>query len=208
MEKGSPDSYLSEEDARKGINLSCLINLLNLFLVFVIALLIILPNLLPASKPAPAANANREMRLMSVAMESYYIDHNQYPYPAMGSSWAVVSDGGVSQPAVGYTPHSLTTPIVHIASLPKDPFNTSRSYDPNIPSTFCFRYATTPITCWILCSNGPDGDADFDLKEYVDLKNGAGCDIGKYLSHQGGKWIEYDPTNGMKSNGDLFRTGP
>ncbi len=208
MEKGSPGSYNFEDDGPKGLNLACLIPVIivTCLLVFVFAAPVFIPNIFwPETRPS-VSTANAEMRNMAVSMESYYIDYGQYPFPASGASWAVVS-GATTEALVGYTPHSLTTPVVHISSLPDDPFNSSATQNPNIPSSYCYRYATTPATCWILCSNGPDQDIDMPLKRYVDL-NDCGCDITKFLSQYGGPAIEYDPTNGSNSNGDIIRTGP
>ncbi len=156
---------------------------------------------------ARSAAANAEMRNMAVSMESYYIDYEMYPYAAQGDTWAPVIPSATDAPSVGYTPRSLTTPVVHISSLPDDPFNRGARQNPDIPKTFAYRYAAQIGKGWILASNGPDKDADMDLAAYVDPKQ-ADCDIEKYLLHFGGTAVEYDPTNGKISNGDIYRTGP
>lgn len=190
-----------------------LIELLIVVAIIGILAAIAIPNFLNAQIRAKVATAESEMRNLSIPLEAYYIDYNQYPFANAGAGWPPVNAGSVTNVSVGFTPKALTTPVVQISSLPDDPFNSLGTQDTNVPDTFCYRYATTPITCWILVSNGPDQNnvpADGVVESnYVDI-NSAACDIARFLTHYnaGGTGIEYDPTNGTTSKGDILRTGP
>ena len=95
----------------------------------------------------------------------------------------------------------LTTPVDHQSSIPFDPFAPKR--DSYWARTY--RYATNGKTCWILTSLGEDKDADMVVEDYIRSASG---DIRLYLFQFGGPYVEYDPTNGTISDGDVFRTGP
>ena len=57
-----------------------------------------------------------------------------------------------------------------------------------------------------MTSAGPDRDQDMILEDYIRSASG---DIRLYLTQFGaGAAVEYDPTNGLGSSGDVFRTGP
>lgn len=159
---------------------------------------------IPHGSPVRArvATANAEMRNLAVALESYDIDHDQYPVPAAALSWEVTP---TLEPLSGFVPRVLTTPIVYTSSLPDDPFCLDHP-DLTIPASFSYRYAALPPTCWVLASNGPDGDADCDLHAWVTGEN-----LGRpegYFTHLGGPWPLYDPSNGTTSNGDILHWGP
>lgn len=149
----------------------------------------------------PVATAHAEMRNLAVALESYYIANGSYPFPAGADSWAVTAS---TEPVEGYTPRSLTTPIVYTTILPDDHLRTA-TVDPSLPSTFAYRYATWPRTCWILASDGPDGDADIPLIEF--FSEDVLCDPNRFFIHYGGNQVLYDPSNGATSSGDVVRWG-
>lgn len=160
------------------------------------------PYIMRSPGGAKTAIANSEMRHMAVGLETYYIDHGMYPLPDQ-EGWVAIT---VIGPASGFTPRALTTPVSHQSTLPDDPYRKAR-FDANKPETFAYRYAANPQSCWIMASDGPDERPDIDLFEFVD-PDGCGCDINLLLTHLGGKYAVYDPTNGTGSAGDIIRTGP
>jgi hypothetical protein len=98
----------------------------------------------------------------------------------------------------------LTTPIAYLNEAPIDPF--SREEEQH------YRYGIHPVGGgpWIIVSNGPDGDEDLDVNLFG-LHTGRQTASNYYDSvHYGYEKplieYKYDPTNGMKSNGDIIRT--
>ncbi len=152
--------------------------------------------------PAKVARAKSEIRNLAVALEKYYIENNSYP-PAVDGEGTIVpfSEDGLDL-SWGHVPWLLTTPVGYQSSIPHDPFRPregagwSRTY----------RYATKAKEYWIMASAGPDLDQDMLLQGYIRSASG---DITRYLTQYGkGTAVEYDPTNGVMSSGDVFRTGP
>jgi hypothetical protein len=142
------------------------------------------------------------LRTIAIALECYYIDNSCYPPAADATGkWVIKSASGEHYNS-GYVSWILTTPIAYLRDVPRDrfappsPLNGSEGY----------RYAATYSGYWILTSRGPDGDDDMVPEDYILSASG---DITRYVSHFGpGRAVEYDPTNGVGSNGDIFRTGP
>ena len=161
------------------------------------------PNSLCYNTLPPSVQTKREIRNLAVAQETYYIDNDIYPPAADRDGYLVLVDSATGATS-GYVSWLLTTPIAHQASLPNDPFS-PRVYG-NAPRLY--RYATNGLACWIMASVGPDGELDSDFEAYVSVDECA-CDITRWATHLGGSGgIEYDPTNGTESRGDIFRTGP
>ena len=139
------------------------------------------------------ARPEAEMRQTATALETYYLDHHSFPL-AMDENGKLVPKGedGVSS---GYVSWPLTTPVPHLTSLPYDAFNIEQRN---------YRYATNLKSCWILASDGPNRQPDLEVDKYV---GSASCDleiaIPNFLID-----YTYDPTNGTKSSGDIWRTGP
>jgi len=80
----------------------------------------------------------------------------------------------------------LTTPVAYIEAIDRDPFNDHYQYH-------------TDGGRWFLCGAGPDRDSDLDPSAVIE----GGKEIGFLLQEQ-----SYDPTNGTRSNGDMWRYGP
>jgi len=147
------------------------------------------------------ARAKSEIRNLAVALELYYDDHTAYP-PAVNEKGEAIpfATKGPSVSA-GFVSWMLTTPEAYAGSIPFDPFR-----DRKVESwARAYRYATDGKTGWIVVSRGPDRDFDMDLAAYI---TDASCDITRYLTQFGGTQVEYDPTNGGLSSGDVYRTGP
>ena len=182
-----------------------------LVVVVVISLLtaIAVPNFLAAHIRAKVSLVENDMRVVAMALESYAVDHNQYP-PATGVG--VYKGAG---PAWFATPVSLrliplTTPIGYISSVPQEAFAPYRAIgqeDLTIYDTFDYVDArSVPVYgCgltsggeWRLASAGPDGVLAF-----------GGCALTQLIHPAANIYgVDYDPTNGIVSAGDLVRVGP
>lgn len=102
-------------------------------------------------------------------------------------------------------PGSITTPVAYVKTLPVDPFSPGpdRSY-----RYMLYRGGDFPVS-WILAGCGPDGDYDLPIYDF-------GREIGRMeksprdpLGYHGFPrpviTYQYDPTNGLRSDGDLIR---
>jgi len=178
-----------------------IIELAIVLIVLAIVTALTLPHFLPPPSRPPFIKVRSEFRSLAVALESYYIDNTSYP-PAINENGRMVPfTKGAYSSSTGFVPWLLTTPIIYMKTIPFDP------YGPNVPRNWSrtYRYATNGKGCWILASVGPDEDEDMDPAYYVRDASG---DITQFLTQFSGSYVEFDPTNGSISNGDVYRTGP
>lgn len=153
------------------------------------------------SIPFKVKRVKADMRSMATALESYFVDCSSYPAWVFGNDPLAVNKASAtrSMPSLrlgvnvggGIAPITLTTPIAYMTRYFADPFVES-STEPQ--PTFVY-YADT--NGWILVSPGPDGDYDIDpeLDYRSDIPQPSELIVSK----------GYDPTNGLMSNGDIFR---
>jgi hypothetical protein len=168
-----------------------------------------------------------DMRMMAVAIESYYVDNNVYPAFGMGpqSVNSILGKGTAAAQMPGFRLPTgklmtLTTPIAYITTYPPDPFTTSgkATYaywsatpgkpDPAgavIPAAKVQPGASIAFG-WILVSPGPDGDYDL-LGEWSAYDPRVPQPSPRLLTgnNKKGSAFTYDPTNGLTSNGDIWR---
>lgn len=103
--------------------------------------------------------------------------------------------GGFS---TSWTPHTLTTPVAYIWAYPMDPFADT------VGATYGY---AAPHSSWILWSPGPDRDENApdgpgDVGGCVEIVfDPEGRTPSEGLTNR-----TYDPTNGVRSNGDIVRT--
>lgn len=188
-----------------------LIELLIVVAIIAILAAIAIPNFLQAEIRAKVARAHSEIQTLFTATEAYEVDNNTYP---MTNGWFpgsnITINGGIPDRNGSYecyfgnyppnvnVPASpyLTTPISYIASIPMDPFNgpTPRTYayysepgtpnsDPGLQDAMWYQWYSV----------GPDGLWDSDPL------------INKLIFE--GRSMEYDPSNGTVSNGDIQVVG-
>ncbi len=187
-----------------------------LVVVGVVAVLaaIAVPNMLEAQVRAKISRAKADMRALAVAIESYGVDHGDYPI-----AWGLQVEGRDSL-------QSLSTPVAYMASGDvEDPFaksNRSRYEsvllyeDVNdegrmIESPPQSKYSAppdgAPIKWWWIASRGPDQGFGFGAPvqdpEGNLWKKFYKCDLDP------GAWLTvvYDPTNGSVSLGNIYRAG-
>jgi type II secretion system protein G len=193
-----------------------LIELLIVVLIIAILAAIAVPNFLEAQIRSKVSRAKADMRTITTAIESYFVDHNQYPNDCEhGWPW--------------YPTYLLTTPISYLGSrdfvdpfLSKDSGGSANYYklyryinylanNPDAkwrslpdndwrPSVSTEEYAggLAKYGFWRLSSVGPDRFASYD-NGLDDVSN----------TGPGWPWFSncmvYDPTNGTISCGDIMR---
>jgi prepilin-type N-terminal cleavage/methylation domain-containing protein len=179
-----------------------LIELLIVVAIIAILAAIAVPNFMEAQTRAKVSRAKTDMRTIAVALESYCVDNNEYPYP--------ISPYKESLSIV----HELTTPVSYLSSVALlDAFPPKfEDLDPPpppgyLPTYFYDNYSGAfstgnPVferhkfTGFCLASVGPNRkwDAVVLLPLFIGTE-----DERKYLR------LLYDPTNGTGSSGDIGR---
>jgi type II secretion system protein G len=177
-----------------------LIELLIVVAIIAILAAIAVPNFLEAQVRSKVARTQSELRILSLALETYRIDNARYPRADLGTR--------VEQRLPG-----LTTPVAYLTSLPQDPFFKSAPTQLGGTSPV-YVYASGNIyfgnatlfnntqyigTIYSVAGRGPDRDINFGgycMAHPIALQSGA---------HLRGA---YDPTNGTISPGDIIRLSP
>jgi len=185
-----------------------LIELLIVVAIIGILAAIAIPNFLLAQVRAKVSRVKADMNGLAVALESYRVDQNAYPYfdnPTYGfpSRYNEIS----------YRLIHLTTPMAYLKTIHlSDPFLEQGAdsysdgfmrYEYNYRNHEVWRSGSYPwVKCsaWVLNSIGPDQSPNQGLLTEMwarGLMDGvAGVEV-----------IIYDPTNGTVSVGDIPRTG-
>lgn len=186
-----------------------LIELLIVVAIIAILAAIAIPNFLAAQVRSKVSRTKADMRSVSTAIESYFVDNNDYPFTS-GEYIPPIF------PGMKLTP-GMTTPIAYISSLPKDPFGESAGYDvyKQYGTTEDYWYSTKRYydrnswpwhvypsggtsgnpAMWVLQSKGPDhawSQGDYPGVLEVDMPY---------------PWL-YDPSNGTVSRGNIAISGP
>lgn len=135
----------------------------------------------PGSVRRKRNQVKADLRSIATAIETYYADHGAYP-PMIEKDAFPVS--------------YLTTPFAYLSDKSYlDPF----AQDENETCTYLL---LDNKSFWIVISCGPDGDKDLILQKITQNENlKQRDDLRRFLSE-----FAYDPTNGLTSNGDVFRT--
>ncbi|MBN1477073.1 prepilin-type N-terminal cleavage/methylation domain-containing protein [Candidatus Sumerlaeota bacterium] len=181
-----------------------LIELLVVVAIISILAAIALPNFIEASTRARVTRAKADMRTIAMGIEMYRVDHNRYP-PAQGVGvhLAPIFANPVAKRLV-----PLTTPVAFLTSIPLDPFpprDVAFGDPAELPLYNAYDYvdadhefhtgsALTSGAQWRLCSAGPDLVMAFG--GYL-----AGSNPANPLG------VDYDPTNGVLSAGDICHVG-
>ena len=180
-----------------------LIELLIVVAIIGILAAIAIPNFLQAQVRAKYGRVLSDMRTVATALEVYNVDSNDYP-PGF-TNWNIWT----RNPSLPYDPLIvLSSPIEYLTSIPRDPFFITDVYDPDNPGAGPYWYWRIPTTdpnfgmgagrfrktAWRLAGAGPDGRHGGTLSGYDTV-----YEI---------NWLEYDPTNGTVSIGDVMRWGP
>ena len=180
-----------------------LIELLVVVGIIAILALIALPNYLLAQTRAKTAAVKSDLRVLAGGLEMYLTDSNHYP-PASGVGWYYTSPfaNPVSRRLI-----LLTTPVSYLTSVPGDRFPPREGYavpDPEPYDTYDYVDADAfpPLGSGItsggayrIASAGPDLYQAYGGRPFYQVDAN---EVG----------VEYDPTNGVISQGDIVRVGP
>ncbi|MEN6626543.1 MAG: prepilin-type N-terminal cleavage/methylation domain-containing protein [Candidatus Sumerlaeia bacterium] len=165
---------------------------------------IAIPNFLESCSPrSPVSRSHMHMRSLELALESYKVDNGVYP--SMNNLREIEQ-------------RLLTTPIAYLSELPIDNFREKAGLDDKRYRIYVSTVATssTTKTKWMVSSIGPDLLANTsgyrspeDVRANEALPRPAiGVDRdGKVIGSSGYGGLFYDPTNGTKSYGDIYKWG-
>jgi prepilin-type N-terminal cleavage/methylation domain-containing protein len=187
-----------------------LVELMVVISILSILSLILLNNYLESTVRARVARVSNDLRVVASALEIYHMDNNAY-LPFVRSGQGSLVNRVIVPMSVRLSP--LTTPISYISAVPRDQFETVATTDGS-PLVFfdTFDYADvaslqrlgirdgaglTSGGMWRLSSAGPDR---------IQAYGGTTAETGWTSTNLLG--VDYDPTNGTVSAGDLVRTGP
>lgn len=141
--------------------------------------------------------ANKGIRSLAMALESYHADAGEYPAGIRMDDIFGISDYRYLSmeleripPIPYFVPIELTSPVAYLSSIPSDPWG-----DPGGRS-WPFPYARIGES-WILISAGPDWSYQIDPAR--DLNPDDPTDTSNLIAKT------YDPTNGVVSTGDIWR---
>jgi len=176
---------------------------------------LLMPNYLDTAHRSPQNRVKSDLRSIATAIESYYVDHRRYP------DWSIESDSNVFTVAStarksgeervptfrfraedGRSIAHLTDPTPYLTEYFHDPF----APDPRMtfaywPHEFIYE-GRLASNGWIAWSPGPDGDYDITIENVASLYDSTG----RVPSIELLECCTYDPTNGSKSSGDIYRT--
>lgn len=188
-----------------------LIELLIVVAVVAILAAIAIPNFLQAQIRTKVSRAKSDLRTIATALELYRVDQNDYP----PNTHADFGDFGPNNlPYNGLLRYNLTTPTDYLVSRDlRDPFVPPQFLQTK-PDQLFYTYQnirwyrgiypgdyrpSVPATGWIL----PDGRTRPE-EFYGDWR---ACSYGpdqKYSEVFGWGMLDYDPTNGTISNGNIW----
>jgi prepilin-type N-terminal cleavage/methylation domain-containing protein len=173
-----------------------LIELLIVVAIIAVLAAIAVPNFLEAQIRAKVARCKADMRTLATALESYHVDNGRYPETYVNARWE------------RFFP--LTTPIAYLSTVPEDLFHPKDEQgDVGIdwgPRNGAYKMGATPLETpsrWAIAGDGPDRDEDS-----LPIKLYPGFSWSLFLDEDASDaftYMIYDPTNGIVSNGDLWR---
>jgi prepilin-type N-terminal cleavage/methylation domain-containing protein len=197
-----------------------LIELLIVVAIIAILAAIAVPNFLEAQTRAKVSRAKTDLRTISVAVESYAVDHNKYP-PDGDDTRTTDQMAIMARYAQKAWFAILTTPVAYISSAPFDPFNTKAHTNPMDMTAILFPGAPPHVYSFMtdggyypnplyplqiahggnpskygITSLGPD--QTFNSSTFGDAKT-----MEEHVVQ-----VSYDATNGTVSAGDIVRRGP
>ena len=195
---------------RNAINSFTLIELLIVVAIISILSTIAVPNFLEAQTRAKVSRVKADMSSVVTALEIYAIDHNVYPY-RRHPNW----EDGAYAPRLSTKMEDmkvLTTPVSYMTKVPTDIFDNKVSPPLDLINYFDGEQTNmlasqiqgvndAGVNLWLLLSVGPDGYIGV-----ADSGNPGGYppqppSLLLYLTIT----LEYDPTNGAISWGNIYR---
>lgn len=176
-----------------------LIELLIVVAIIGILAAIAVPNFLNAQIRAKIARVESDHKSISTALESYMLDNNSYP-----------GDHDLDEYMNGQRGlFRLTTPVSYMASLPTDPFVEKKLAGMFAGLGTSNAYAANGRPDYEMGS-GADNTGQYKKQAYSLMSYGPDLDDDN-SSHDPFPFMtdmdRFDPTNGTKSDGNLFRFG-
>jgi type II secretion system protein G len=186
-----------------------LIELLIVVAIIAILAAIAVPNFLEAQTRSKISRAKADLAAVTVALEAYRVENNDYPRYGSPFDEDQGNRGGVEVNAMeAFLPTVLTTPVPYLSSLLKSPYPDVTDFP--MPFAQPYRYVSKKEFYAREPFNGPIewpdrlksvfGNSDL-AKEWSSF-----CYGPDRLSDDGA--FEYDPTNGTVSTGDIVHYGP
>jgi type II secretion system protein G len=171
-----------------------LIELLIVVAIIAILAAIAVPNFLEAQTRSKVSRAKADMRTIATALEAYYVDSNHYPISRY-NGWFFTFSRRLSP---------LTSPVAYMTSIPQDPF-------PDLTNQFnelkTFDYLDRASTDTVLPPVWEPFPGQPQVANQKWRVQSLGPDKEESLV-SGPTPVEYDPTNGTISAGDIHRYGP
>lgn len=181
-----------------------------------------LVSLIPAGSRSYLSRIRADLRSVSTALESYYVDNNEYPAMRplsdfVGSATRELNEvGGKAlfsiEPGVGAL-YGLTTPVPHLTSFFNEPLiNQSHGWAAQWPiapiryalfggrpgAFWPYPYYNDRNQGWIIWASGPD--RIYDIANPSEIYDATVPQPSARLND-----LTYDPTNGTYSRGDIWR---
>jgi prepilin-type N-terminal cleavage/methylation domain-containing protein len=192
---------------RTGTRAFTLIEMLVVVAIIMTLVAIAMPNYMDAMARARVVRARADMRTISIALETYFLEFNQYPpdhdpFP-----------GDIRPEQTGL--FQLTTPLTYLVELPEDIFSLAGSGLESFPDTRWFKMASTGVAppyqglvhpimdAYALYSRGPDGGVEFRSAAQWTYDRDDADPCAQFRIG----YLNYAPTNGTKSWGDLVLPG-
>jgi type II secretion system protein G len=179
-----------------------LIELLIVIAIILILIAIALPNFLEAQIRAKVTRAKADMRTISIALESYYLDWGQYTQDHDPDEVGDPDSQGLLQ---------LTTPLTYLPQIPQDPFAQPNGLLDPADDEVAYELLTSEndvddprrsiIHCYNVTSHGPNQSDNFGCSDRWPF-----CDLIDTCAKRDG-WMTYSPTNGTRSRGELVHPG-
>jgi type II secretion system protein G len=122
-----------------------LIELLIVVAIIAILAAIAVPNFLEAQTRAKVAREKNDLRSITVALEAYMVDWNEY------MPWRDTSGNALHPCSARYV--RMTTPVAYMTSVPKDPYSDkieTRGSSPGVPRWDTYDYVRSDVQ-----ANGP-----------------------------------------------------
>ena len=139
--------------------------------------------------------AESELRNLATALIMYYDDEGRFPVEK-GKPW--------------YGLQALTTPSQYLTTLPHDSLNHTEDDAGSKEREWSgYRYASDENN-FLLLGYGMDGKAHVDLSDWKRSASvhGASETLMEFVERLKSQNLLFDPSNGIPSSGDIWRTGP
>ncbi len=221
-----PKAILVLSAEKKGFTL---IELLIVVAIIAILAAIAVPNFLEAQTRSKVSRVKADMRTVRTGLEAYHVDYNHYP-PNLEDAAGRANVMHMPMGDMPFVPYTLSTPVSYLSAVPFDHFKPlvmkghTHSFmyynSTNVPSEenrAAYRAlvegripATARVQApkWFLTSVGPDlvmGTIGEEIERRGDLPI---YQIKLLPPARFGSPVQYDPSNGTVSEGDVVLYGP